>query len=162
MSEFTAPAVGHRDDAPTYQFLDNLAYIVVTGDQTDGRRSVVEMHQPAGHKTPEHIHEDTDETLHVLEGALTAHMGDTTRQVTAGGTVVLPRGKKHALVVDEPSIVLVSNTPAGFDEFVMAAGEPTDDETVPTPPPSEDAIQRVRDVAPEHGIEIVGPPPGHQ
>ncbi|MFB6191694.1 MAG: cupin domain-containing protein [Haloarculaceae archaeon] len=162
MSDFTEPAVGHREDAPTYQFLDNLAYIVVPGDDTAGRRSVVEMHQPEGHTTPMHVHEETDETLHVLEGAITAHVADTSSQVTAGGTVVLPRGEPHALVADEPSVVLVSNTPAGFDEFVMAAGEPTDDETVPTPPPSDDAIQRVREAAPEHGIELVGPPPGHQ
>jgi len=141
---------------------DNVAYIVVTGDQTDGRRCVVEMHQPEGHMTPMHVHEETDETLHVLEGGLTTHVGETTREVTAGGTVVLPRGEPHALVADEPSVVLVSNSPAGFDEFVIAAGEPTDDERVPTPPPSDDAIQRVREVAPEHGIEIVGPPPGHQ
>ncbi|MFB6173550.1 MAG: cupin domain-containing protein [Halobacteriales archaeon] len=162
MSEFTGPAVGRREDAPTYRFLDNLAYVLVSGDETDGRRAVVEMHQPAGHMTPMHVHEGTDETLHVLEGGITAHMEDTTRQVTAGGTVVLPRGRPHALVADEPSVVLVSNSPAGFDEFVAAAGEPTDDETVPTPPPSEEAIERVRDVAPEHGIEIVGPPPAQQ
>lgn len=89
-------------------------------------------------------------------------MGETTQEVTAGGTVVLPRGEPHALVADEPSVVLVLNSPAGFDEFVAAAGELTDDETVPSPPPSEKAIERVREVAPEHGIEFVGPPPSHQ
>ena len=159
MSAFTEPAVGHRETEQAYRFLDNIVYVHATGDDTDGRQSVVEMHQPEGHVTPEHVHEETDEMLHVVEGSLTTYMDGTTREVTAGGTIVLPRGEPHALVAEEPSVVLVVTTPSGFGEFVIAAGEPTDDETVPTPPPSDEAVGRVHDVAPDHGIEIVGPPP---
>ncbi len=159
MSEFTDPAVGHSADAQAYQFLDNIAYVRVSGAETDGRTSVVEMHQPEGHVTPQHVHEETDETLHVVEGEITAFRGDSTETVTAGGTIVLPRGQEHALVAEEPSVVLVQNTPAGFGEFVTAVGEPVEDDTVPTPPPSDESIHRVRELGPEHGIEIVGPPP---
>jgi quercetin dioxygenase-like cupin family protein len=159
MSQFTAPAVGGRSEATAYQFLDTLTYVRVAGDETDGRQSVVEMHLRAGHAPPMHIHEDADETIHVIDGEVTAHTAETTHTVPAGNTVVLPRGEQHSLVADEQSVVLVTTTPAGFDEFVTAVGEQTDDETVPTAPPSEEVIGRVNSLASDHQIEIVGPPP---
>jgi quercetin dioxygenase-like cupin family protein len=159
MSGFTEPAVGRRDGTIPYRFLDTLSYVRVAGDETNGRCSVVEMHLRDGHAPPMHVHGNADETLHVLEGAVTAHTAESTHSVTAGGTVVLPQGEKHSLVADEQSVVLASTTPAGFDEFVTAVGEPVSDEAVPTEPPSEEAIGRVNDLAADHDIEIVGPPP---
>lgn len=159
MSGFTEPAVGRRDGTTGYRFLDTLSYVRVAGAETNGRCSVVEMHLRDGHAPPMHVHENADETIHVLEGAVTAHTAESAHPVTAGGTVVLPQGEKHSLVADEQSVVLASTTPAGFDEFVTAVGEPVSDETVPAAPPSEEAIGRVNDLAADHDIEIVGPPP---
>jgi quercetin dioxygenase-like cupin family protein len=159
VSDFTEPAVGRRAETTAYRFLDTLSYVQVPGSATDGRVSVVEMHLRAGHAPPMHVHEDADETIHVLDGVVTAHTADGTRSLTAGDSVVLPQGEEHSLTADEASTVLTSTTPAGFDEFVTAVGEPADDETVPTSPPSEDAIGRVNALAGDHGIEIVGPPP---
>ena len=117
------------------------------------------MHLRAGHAPPMHVHESADETIHVLEGAATAHTPDGERSVDAGNSVVLPRGEAHSLVADEESVVLTSTAPGGFDEFVAAVGERTDDPTVPTRPPSEEAIDRVDSLAGDHALEIVGPPP---
>lgn len=159
MAGFTEPAIGRRDGATAYRFLDTLSYVRVAGDETDGRCSVVEMHLRAGHAPPMHIHENGDETIHVLDGHVTAHTAESTHAVPAGSSVVLPRGEKHSIVADEQSVILAQTTPAGFDEFVTAVGEPTDDETIPTAPPAEDAIERVTDLAAEHDLEIAGPPP---
>lgn len=162
MTDFTDPAVGTRDDAVAYQFLDTLAYVRVSGTQTDSRQSVVELHYREGHATPEHIHTETDETIHILDGTVTVHTADGLRSVTAGATVVLPRGQQHALVADEQSVVLASTTPAGFDEFVTGVGKPTDSEMIPTEPPPEAMVERVNELAAEHDIKIVGPPPNEQ
>jgi quercetin dioxygenase-like cupin family protein len=159
MSGFAEPAVGQREEATAYRFLDTLSYVRVAGDETDGRCSVVEMHLREGHAPPMHRHEQADETIHVLEGAVTAHTAADTHAVTAGGSIVLPRGEKHSLVAEEQSVILTSTAPGGFDEFVAAAGEPADVETVPDSPPSEEAIGRVNAVAADHGIELLGPPP---
>lgn len=40
-------------------------------------------------------------------------------------------------------------------EFMTAAGELMYYETVPSPPLSDEAIERVRELAQEHGIEII-------
>jgi quercetin dioxygenase-like cupin family protein len=158
MSAFTDPAVG-EEGATAYEFLDTLSYVRVSGAATGGRWSVVEMHLREGHAPPMHVHEEADETIHVLDGAVSAHTAAGSHSVTSGNSVVLPRGEQHSLVADEQSVVLVSTAPAGFDEFVRAVGEPTEADAVPTEPPSEAAVGRVNEHAPAHGIEIVGPPP---
>jgi len=158
MAPFTTPAVG-GSEGQAYQFLDALAYVRVPGAGTDGRLSVVEMVLREGHAPPMHVHDDADETIHVIEGAVTAHTPEGTDTVEAGETVVLPRGEEHSLTADTQARVLTTTTPAGFEEFVAAVGEPTDDETVPADPPGEAAVGRVGDLAPEYGITVVGPPP---
>lgn len=159
MSEFTEIAVSSRDDSTAYRFLDTLSYVRISGDETAGRCSIVEMQLREGHAPPMHVHQEADETIHVLEGMVTAHTANTTRSVSAGESIVFPRGESHSLVADEQSIIVASSTPAGFEEFLTAVGQPTQDEAIPTDPPSEDAIGRVNALAQEHEIEIVGPPP---
>lgn len=159
MSTFVDPATGSSDDAQPYRFLDTLSYVRVSGASTDGRRSVVEMRLREGHAPPMHVHEDADETIHVLDGTVAVHTPEGSRSVAAGGSAVLPRGEPHSLRAEERSTVLVATSPAGFEEFVTAVGEPADDAVVPTTPPTEEAIGRVSELAGEHGIEIVGPPP---
>lgn len=159
MTEFIQPIVGRRTETDSYRFLDTLTHVHISAEETDGRCSVVEMRLREGHAPPMHIHQKADETVHVLDGMVTAHTPEETYTVTADETAVLPRGQEHSLVADEQSVVLITTTPGGFDEFVTAVGEPTDDEVVPTEPPSEEAIGRVTNLAAEHNIEIVGPPP---
>ena len=158
MAPFTTPAVGGTE-GQAYHFLDTLAYVRVSGEETDGRLSAVEMVLREGHAPPMHVHDSADETIHVIEGEVTAHSPEGTDTAEAGETVVLPRGEEHSLTADTQARVVTTTTPAGFEEFVTAVGEPTEDETVPAEPPGEAAIGRVNDLAPEHGISIVGPPP---
>ena len=159
MSAFVEPAIGTAGTAKPYRFLDTLSYVRVPGEATDGRCSVVEMRLREGHAPPMHVHASADETLHVTEGTVEVHTPTETRSLGAGGSVVLPRGRKHSIVATEPAKVVSSTSPGGFDEFVTAVGEPADEATVPSGPPSEAAIARVSELAPEHDIEIVGPPP---
>ena len=159
MSAFVEPAMGSAGTAEPYRFLDTLCYVRVPGATTDGRCSVIEMRLREGHAPPMHVHASADETLHVTEGAIEVHTAAETRSLGAGGSVVLPRGRKHSIVATEPATVVASTSPGGFDEFVTAVGEPVETETVPSGPPSEAAVARVSELASEHDIEIVGPPP---
>ena len=159
MSAFVEPAIGSAGTTEPYRFLDTLSYVRVAGEATGGRCSVVEMRLREGHAPPMHVHESADETLHVTEGAIEVHTPTETRSLGAGGSVVLPRGRSHSIVATEPATIVASTSPGGFDEFVTSVGEPVDAATVPSDPPSEAAVARVSELAPEHDIEIVGPPP---
>ena len=159
MSGFERPVSGHRTDAQPIQFLDTLSFVHVTSGKTDGRWSVVEMQLREGHAPPLHVHEDADETIHVTSGTIHVHTEDHHEELTADSSVVLPRGQPHSLHAVTEATIVVAATPGGFDEFVTAVGEPTEEQSVPTDPPSEAAIGRVNELAPEHDIRIVGPPP---
>lgn len=160
MGEFTTPAFGTTTDSQAYEFLDTTSFVRVPSEATDGHHSVVEMRLREGHAPPMHVHERADEVIHVVDGELEAHTPDTVTVVAASGSIVFPQGGEHSLVAREETTIVTSTAPGGFDEFVRSAGEPTDDESVPSQPPGEDAIGRVIKAASAHGIDIVGPPPG--
>jgi hypothetical protein len=57
-----------------------------------------------------------------------------------------------------PARVLDVNVPAGFDEFIVRAGEPAGELTLPSadgPPPD---VERLASIAAEQRIDILGPP----
>lgn len=159
MSAFVEPAIGSAETAEPYRFLDTLSYVRVPSEATDGRQSVVEMRLREGHAPPMHVHASADEAIHVTEGSIEVHTPAGTRSLGAGGSVVLPRGRKHGIVATEPATIVASTSPGGFDGFVTAVGDPADEAVVPSGPPSEAAVDRVSELAPDYDIEIVGPPP---
>ena len=103
---------------------------------------------PAGHMPPLHIHHNEDEGFYLLEGDVSFYLPGRRIDVTAGESVLAPRGVPHAYRVgDAGARWLVTSTPAGFERFVadVAALDRADPETLAT-------------VAADHDIEILGPP----
>lgn len=133
---------------------------------TDGRISVCEQFHPVGYGTPVHVHEREDQTLYVLAGSITAWLdpngehGDTTElSLTAGDTVFLPRGLPHAFRVRaEGTRLLEINTPGGFENFHIDAGEPATERRLPDPQPPD--IEKLIRVGNHYGCQVIGPPVG--
>jgi quercetin dioxygenase-like cupin family protein len=55
--------------------------------------------QPGG-AVPEHVHQDADEIVIFVKGAGTFTLEGKASHVAAGGTVLVPKGKKHAFKAD--------------------------------------------------------------
>lgn len=159
MSGFELPVTGNRTETEPIQFLDTLAFVHVASEETDGRWSVVEMQLREGHAPPLHVHENADELIHVTDGTVHVYTEDDRQELTADSSVVLPRGEPHSLHAVTEATIIAADSPGSFDSFVTAVGEPTEAQTIPTAPPSEAAIGRASELAPEHDIRIVGPPP---
>lgn len=69
---------------------------------------------------PSHIHHREDEGLYVLEGQLTATVGDETFSLGPGDFVFMPKGVPHSLTGDSdprPRLLFIS-TPGGFEHFM--------------------------------------------
>jgi quercetin dioxygenase-like cupin family protein len=130
------------------------------GEQTGGRFSQVETVDPRGTATPLHLHTGEEETFYVLEGEVSVVVGEERLELGAGGFALVPRGVPHAyLVRSEQARMLVTFSPAGFEEAFVDLGVPYvegDD------PPAETVLpplaEIVRAFSP-YGCEIVGPPP---
>lgn len=143
--------------APALWFFDNLIRIWVSGQETEGRYAVIDVTAPQGHMPPLHIHHREDETFVLLEGEVTLYVGDAVAPLVPGGSVLGPKGVPHTFRVEsETARWLVVCTPAGFEGLVAALGQPAvDPATLPTTMPDP---ARLAALAPEYGLEILGPP----
>lgn len=153
------PYVLHSSEGEALWFLGNLVTVKAGGADTHGRLTVAEFLNPAGFAPPLHRHRTEDELFYVISGNARFHCQSQELAAGPGDFVVLPAGVPHTFVVgpDEPLRVLQITTPAGFESFAAAAGEPARQRRLPDPGPVDPgALARV---AAEHDIDILGPPP---
>jgi quercetin dioxygenase-like cupin family protein len=131
--------------------------LVLDGSQTAGSVALLDQWGRDGDITPMHIHRQEAEIFYVLEGGITAWAGDDVHTLDAGDAIYLPSGQAHAFGIHTPQARLITVTaPAGFADFVKAAGIPVSGKV---PVAWEFDLSAIMRAAPQHGIEIVGPPP---
>ncbi|MDQ6729912.1 MAG: cupin domain-containing protein [Actinomycetota bacterium] len=159
-SEITTP--GGEPQLERLWCLGELQTILAAGGLTGETLSAVEHEAALGHSPPWHRQPGDDETFYVLDGTITfwvENSGEPTRQATPGELVFIPRGVPHSFRVESSTARwLTISTPAGHERFYRAAGEPAGAPQLP--PPGEPAMAKVQAAAREHGVELLGPPPG--
>jgi quercetin dioxygenase-like cupin family protein len=97
----------------------------LAGEQAAEDWAVVEWRLRAGDEPPIHTHTREDETLYVLEGTITAYVGDQRIDVEAGSYAALPKDVPHGLYVrGDEARLLVTLEPAGAEYFFV----PRDDD----------------------------------
>jgi quercetin dioxygenase-like cupin family protein len=97
----------------------------MAGEKAGGDWAVVEWQLHAGDEPPIHTHTREDETLYVLDGSITAFVGDQRIDVEAGSYAALPKNVPHGLTVrGEQARLLVTLEPAGAEYFFV----PRDDD----------------------------------
>lgn len=143
-----------------YWLFADLAIVHLSGDQTGGRFSLIEWLMPPDDMTPLHVHRRDSQTIYVLEGEVTSYLPGSSRVCGPGEFIHHPAGvpQTHRVTSEGPARVLDINSPAGFDEFVAAAGEAAGELTLPLPPDASPDFERLAALAAEHGLEILGPP----
>jgi quercetin dioxygenase-like cupin family protein len=115
--------------------------ITVSGDDTGGRFSVIDMHVPAGGGPPPHRH-DFEETFILLEGEVEAAFRGQKAVWRAGDTVHIPANAPHRFhnASSSPARLLCICSPAGQEKFFAEVGVPVATRT--TPPPQLDSKQQ--------------------
>jgi len=113
----------------------------IVGEESGGDWAVVEWRLRAGDEPPIHIHTREDETLYVLDGAITAIVGDERIEVEAGSYAALPKNVPHGLTVrGDEARLLVTLAPAGAEYLFVPRDESDSDPA-------------------KFGLEILGPAP---
>jgi quercetin dioxygenase-like cupin family protein len=150
-SAAVAPAVPPRD------FLSTLVWIKGDGPSTAGTQSVIEILAPQGWATPWHNHHTHDEYFYILEGEVTAQVGEARIVLRPGDYAFGPRGVPHGYRVtgDGPARLLMMTGDRDFAEFVRDVSTPAESDTLP--PPADHDFGRLTEVAARHGIEVYGP-----
>jgi quercetin dioxygenase-like cupin family protein len=118
--------------------------ILVSGKETGGRYTLIDMLVPPGGGPPPHRH-DFEEMFTILDGEIELTFRGGTHRASAGSTVNVPANAPHAFrnVSDKPARMLCMCTPAGQEEFFMAVGDPVGSRTAP-PPKLSDAERAER------------------
>ena len=136
--------------------------ILLTGADTAGRLSVVEMRVPPGGGPPPHRH-DLEETFRILEGEVEFTFRGQTVVARVGETVNVPANAPHHFrnTSSEPARLLCLCSPSGQEELFMAVGDPVDSAAGPVPVLSdaEKAERRARAaaLAPRYRTEMLQP-----
>jgi quercetin dioxygenase-like cupin family protein len=100
------------------------AELKLVGDQSAGDWAVVEWRLHAGDEPPIHTHTREDETLYVVDGAITAFVGGQRIDVAAGSYAALPKDVPHGLRVrGQEARLLLTFAPAGFEYFLVPRDE---------------------------------------
>jgi len=135
------------------------SYPMIDGDHvakaaihdTNGAFEVFEVIAPAAPMAPPHVSPWTG-VLFLLEGRVTALIGDTTYAVEPGGVVVFPAGTPSSFeVVGESArfVAITSGDRAG-QFFADFAG------SVPSDRPVEESMETVLAVTQRHGVRLAG------
>jgi quercetin dioxygenase-like cupin family protein len=96
------------------------AELKLAGEQASGDWAVVEWRLRAGDEPPIHTHTREDETLYVIDGSITAYVGDDRIDVEAGSYAALPKDVPHGLTVrGEEARLLITLEPAGAEYLLV-------------------------------------------
>jgi quercetin dioxygenase-like cupin family protein len=154
---------GDEKSLPHIGVVGDTYTITVTGADTAGRFSVIDMHIPPGGGPPPHRH-DFEETFILLKGEIEATFRGNKLVVRAGDTIHIPSNAPHQFhnVSTEPARLLCVCSPAGQESFFIEVGQPVATRT--TPPPKLDEkqqaefIQKVKALAPKYRTELLKEP----
>jgi quercetin dioxygenase-like cupin family protein len=138
--------------------------ILVSGQDTAGRYTLIDMYVPPGGGPPPHRH-DFEEMFTILDGEIELTFRGVTAVARAGDTVNVPANAPHVFrnATDHPARLLCLCSPSGQEEFFAAVGVPVANRTEP-PPALDDAgtaafIAKATALAPQYRTELLPPDP---
>jgi quercetin dioxygenase-like cupin family protein len=134
--------------------------ITVSGEDTDGRFCVIDMHVPPGGGPGLHRH-NYDETFIVLDGEIEVIFRGAKSTARAGDTANIPSNAPHRFhnASSEPARLICICSPAGLDKFFLELGVPVATRTAP--PPALDRnqmaefIKKAMALAPKYDTELL-------
>ncbi|WAJ43634.1 cupin domain-containing protein [Mycobacterium sp. Aquia_216] len=130
--------------------------VILDGDMTDGRLTVMRSRLRAGSASPVHIHPNEDETIVLLSGEMVIWAGTDKWTAAEGDTVFLVRGIPHTYTVLADADLLTICTPSGMERFFERAGWDLSQGA----PPEDWSVTRkaLQDAATAGGQIVLGPP----
>jgi quercetin dioxygenase-like cupin family protein len=150
------------DGLPHFGLVGDTYTVLVTGDDTAGKYTLIDMHVPPGGGPPPHRH-DFEEMFTVLEGEVELSFRGQQLVAKAGETVNVPANAPHGFrnASSEAVRLLCLCAPSGQEEFFAEVGQPVASRTEPPPALDEEAqaafITKSKALAPEYRTELLLP-----
>ena len=129
--------------------------ILVSGKQTNGAFSTIEMLVPPQNGPGPHSHADFYESFYIIDGEVEVHSEAGSYTAKKGSFVVVPKGgivHYFKNVSDKMAQLLCIVVPAGLEEFFEEIGNPVAaGEFLPPAPMDPESIKNLRAIAEKHG-----------
>jgi quercetin dioxygenase-like cupin family protein len=138
-------AVARPDDDQTlahWGVVGDTYTILISGEETAGRYTLIDMHVPTGGGPPPHRH-DFEEMFSVLDGAVEVTLRGEKQTVSAGETINIPANAPHVFTNSspQPARLLCTCSPPGQEKFFAEVGTRVSTRTE-APPKLDDAAQK--------------------
>jgi quercetin dioxygenase-like cupin family protein len=148
------------DSLPHIGVVGDTYTILVSGNDTAGRYTLIDMLVPPGGGPPPHRH-DFEEMFTILDGEIELTFRGEKAVAKAGETVNIPANAPHVFTNagERPARLLCLCSPAGEDEFFLEVGVPVAHRT--QAPPALDAagqaafIAKAIELAPKYRTELL-------
>ena len=124
MSNGIKPQLTGAKGGKLIEISGDLNRFLLTGAETGGSYAQWEAILPPGGGPPVHVHSREQEALFVLEGEVTAWMGDERILFMEGMSAHLPIGLAHGFKneTSKTARILFTAVPAGLENFFFEAG----------------------------------------
>ena len=158
-------AVARPDDDQTlahWGVVGDTYTILISGEETAGRYTLIDMHVPAGGGPPPHRH-DFEEMFSVLDGSVEVTFRGETKTASAGETFNVPANAPHVFknTSQQPARLLCMCSPPGQEKFFAEVGTRVSTRTG-APPKLDEAeqkafIAKAIALAPKYHTELLLP-----
>jgi quercetin dioxygenase-like cupin family protein len=148
------------DSLPHLGVVGDTYTILVSGAETAGRYTLIDMHVPPGGGPPPHRH-DFEEMFTILDGEIELTFRGVSAIAMAGETINVPANAPHVFrnVSERPARLLCLCSPAGQEQFFKEVGVPVAHRTEAPPPLDEAAtgafIAKAIALAPKYRTELL-------
>jgi quercetin dioxygenase-like cupin family protein len=150
------PVINRFPQGRTIAVVGDVYRFLATGEDTNGRYTLLEALVPPGGGPPPHVHSREEEGFYILEGEITFTVSGEKIVAKAGTFANMPVGTPHSFrnESDQPARMLISVAPAGLEQMFFEVGVPLAEGSTTALPPTRDEIEKLLAVAPKYGIEM--------
>jgi mannose-6-phosphate isomerase-like protein (cupin superfamily) len=140
----------------TVSLVGDVYRFLATGEDTNGKYTLIEALVGPGGGPPPHVHSREEEGFYILDGEITFTINGVRVVATAGMFANMQVGTPHSFKNEsnKPAKMLVSVAPAGLEKMFMEIGVPLAEGATTALPPTREDIEKLLAIAPKYGIEI--------
>jgi quercetin dioxygenase-like cupin family protein len=155
------PLIVDSEGGKTLSVMGGNYRVLVSGKQTNGAFSTIEMQVPPQNGPGPHSHAGFYESFYIVEGEVEVHSEAGSYIAKKGAFVVIPEGgvvHYFKNVRNEMANLLCTVVPAGLEEFFEEIGKPAaPGEFLPPPTMTPKTVKKLQAIAQSHGQELYPP-----
>lgn len=118
-----AHTISEADEGSAIHFPGHTSYLLADAQATEAKTAILELEVPAKSMgAPPHTHANEDEFFYVLDGEVSFFDKETSKVLTKGQMITLPRNNVHGFYNDSysPARLLLIVSPGEFASFFDA------------------------------------------